>query len=118
MFHTDYIRLSLNLKDPNVIFAETCVEQKIKGATATLTYTPTHCKCKRENTDFLLVKNGFLTSRVKWLHIANRPAYRVKEKATVFFVVNATECSVGCYDKETVVSLTRYKPVDWPYEAT
>ena len=64
MFHNDYIRLSLNLKDPNITFAEkACVEQKIKGVTATLyfatlTYIPTHCNCcDRENTDFLIVKN-------------------------------------------------------------
>ncbi|MFU7519902.1 ISL3 family transposase [Vagococcus salmoninarum] len=111
MFHNDYIRLSLNLKDPNITFAEkACVEQKIKGVTATLyfatlTYTPTHCKCcDRENTDFLLVKNGFLTSRIKWLHLANRPAYIELKKQRFLcrkckrtFVAQSEEVAPSCF---------------------
>ncbi|MFU7519660.1 ISL3 family transposase [Vagococcus salmoninarum] len=111
MFHNDYIRLSLNLKDPNITFAEkACVEQKIKGVTATLyfatlTYIPTHCNCcDRENTDFLIVKNGFLTSRVKWLHLANRPAYIELKKQRFLcrkckrtFVAQSEEVAPSCF---------------------
>lgn len=49
---------------------------------ATLTYTPDKCTCcGMPNKDFSIVKNGFLTSRIKWVSMAHYPTYiRLKQR--------------------------------------
>lgn len=111
MLHTDYIGITLNLKDPNITFDDKiCEERKIKGVTAalyfaTLSYIPTHCECCGfANQGGSIVKNGYLTSRVKWLHMANRPAYiQLKKqrflcrKCQATFVAQSPEIERGCF---------------------
>lgn len=111
MSHTDYIRLMLNLKDQHITFEEkVCEERTAKGVTAssyfaTLTYQPTHCACCGfPNQDYSIVKNGFLTSRITWLNMANRPAYIHLKKQRFLcrlcqatFVAESPEINSGCF---------------------
>lgn len=69
---THCIRTLIDLKDKNISFPENyCEERVIKGRRtkliyATLTYKPACCKrCGCLNTQFSIVKDGFLTSKIK-----------------------------------------------------
>lgn len=82
MPHNHSIRISLDLKDKNVTFNHYfCKEKIVKGILSkvyygTLTYRAKACPCcgvKNEN--YSIVKNGFLTTRIKWLNVTNWPTY-------------------------------------------
>lgn len=111
MSHNDCIRISLDLKDKNIKFEEKfCEAKKIKGVNskvylATLTYTPDNCKsCGMPNQDFSIVKNGFLTSQIKWLSTAHYPTYiRLKKQrflcrnCQATFVAQSEEIQPSCF---------------------
>ena len=111
MSHNDCIRMSLDLKDKNISFEEKfCEVKKIKGTAskvyfATLTYTPKMCACcGTPNESYSIVKNGFLTSMVKWLPMAHYPTY-IKLKKQRFlcrncqatFVAETEEIQSHCF---------------------
>ncbi|UDM80503.1 ISL3 family transposase [Vagococcus fluvialis] len=81
------IRISLDLKDKNITFNQSFCEEKImKGILSkvyygTLTYHAKACPCcgvKNEN--YSIVKNGFLTTKIKWLNTTNWPTYLYLKK--------------------------------------
>ena len=82
MSHNHCIRTSLNLTDKNITFSnEFCETLSYKGHSsllyhATLSYKPDACpKCQALNSDFSIVKNGYLTSQVKWLSQCHMPTF-------------------------------------------
>lgn len=111
MSHNDCIRTALNLKDKNIIFNEKfCEEKKMKGLKsvvyyATLTYRPNHCRqCGVKNECFKIVKNGFLTSKIKWLSTSHQPTYICLKKQRFLcrecqgtFVATSPEIESGCF---------------------
>ena len=87
MSHNHCIRLSLDLKDKNISFDSIfCEEQLIKGVRSKvykgiLTYNPSACPCCGvKNEQFSIVKNGFISSRIKWLSVAHYPTYLLLKK--------------------------------------
>lgn len=111
MSHNDCIRIALSLKDKNIVFEEKfCEERLIKGVNsvlyfATLTYHPTHCqRCGIKNTHFTVVKNGYLTSNVKWLSTSHQPTYIQLKKQRFLcrdcqatFVATSPEIEADCF---------------------
>lgn len=111
MSHNHCIRMSLDLKDKHITFEENfCEEKKIKGVNskiylATLTYSPDQCPCcAMPNNDFSIVKNGFLTSRIKWVSMAHYPTYiRLKKQrflcrnCQTTFVAQSEEIQPSCF---------------------
>lgn len=111
MSYNDCIRISLGLKDHNINFEKKfCEEKKIKGLNSvvyfvTLTYRPTHCRCCGiVNEGFAVVKNGFLTSHIKWLNASHQPTYiRLKKQrflcreCQATFVATSPEIEADCF---------------------
>ena len=105
------IRIALDLKDKNILFDENfCEEKRIKGFRskvyyATLTYQPSHCECcGMKNHSYSIVKNGYLTSRVKWVSSTHYPTYIQLKKhrflcreCGVTFVAQSPEIEQGCF---------------------
>ena len=87
MSHNHCIRVSLDLKDKNISFDSIfCEERLINGVRSKvynglLTYKPLACPCCGiKNEHYSIVKNGFLSSRVKWLSTAHYPTYILLKK--------------------------------------
>lgn len=68
MTHTDYTRNILNIKNPNIIFDENCLEEKTidkvtyKVFHGKLTYIPSlcpNCGCIYESNPDTIIKYGF-----------------------------------------------------------
>lgn len=87
MSHNHCIRTALDLKDKNIYFDSIfCEEKIIKGVRSklfkgVLTYNPSACPCcgiKNEN--YSVVKNGVISSRIKWLSMAHYPTYLLLKK--------------------------------------
>ncbi|AOA02783.1 ISL3 family transposase [Carnobacterium maltaromaticum] len=108
---THCIRTLLDLKDKNISFPENyCEERVIKGRKtkliyATLTYKPVCCtRCGCLNTQFSIVKNGFLTSNIKWISTTHFPTYLVLKKQRFLcrechcsFLAESTEIAKHCF---------------------
>lgn len=108
---THCIRTLLDLKDKNISFPENyCEERVIKGRRtkliyATLTYKPVCCaRCGCLNTQFSIVKNGFLTSNIKWISTTHFPTYLVLKKQRFLcrechcsFLAESTEIAKHCF---------------------
>ncbi|MGL4337131.1 MAG: hypothetical protein ACRCST_09590, partial [Turicibacter sp.] len=81
MSHSHYIRLSLNIKDENIVFPHDFIsEMKIKGVTskvyhATLSYLPSHCPSCGAVCDNKITKHGFKQSRIVLPKTANFNTY-------------------------------------------
>ncbi|MEG0679972.1 MAG: transposase family protein, partial [Carnobacterium sp.] len=111
MSHNNCIQISLDLKDKNITFEEKfCEEKRIKGFKskiffATLTYNPSHCeRCGQKNEAYSIVKNGYLTSRVKWISPTHYPTYiQLKKqrflcrKCETTFVACSSEVDQNCF---------------------
>lgn len=87
MPHNHSIRISLDLKDKNITFNHSFCEEKIvKGILSkvyygTLTYQAKVCPCCGvKNDNYSIVKNGFLTTKIKWLNTTNWPTYLYLKK--------------------------------------
>lgn len=95
---THCIRTLIDLKDKNISFPENyCEERFIKGRRtkliyAIITYKPAFCtRCGCLNTQFSIVKNGFLTSNIKWISTIHFPTYLVLKKQR--FLCRECHCS-------------------------
>ena len=111
MSHNHCIRLSLDLKDKNIYFDSIfCEEQLIKGIRSKiykgiLTYTPSACPCCGiKNEQFSIVKNGFISSRIKWLSVAHYPTYLLLKKQRFLcrhcdssFLAESSEIEKHCF---------------------
>ena len=82
MSHNDCIREGLDLKDKNITFDHIfCESLVIKGKSSKvyhgkLTYQPKCCeRCKKENINHSIVKNGFMFSKIKWISHTRYPTY-------------------------------------------
>ncbi|MDT2747965.1 ISL3 family transposase [Vagococcus fluvialis] len=111
MSHNHCIRTTLDLKDKNIYFDSIfCEEKMIKGVRSklfkgVLTYNPSACPCcgiKNEN--YSVVKNGFISSRIKWLSMAHYPTYLLLKKQRFLcrhchssFLAESLEISKYCF---------------------
>ena len=111
MSHNHCIRTALDLKDKNIYFDSIfCEEKIIKGVRSklfkgVLTYNPSACHCcgiKNEN--YSVVKNGFISSRIKWLSMAHYPTYLLLKKQRFLcrhchssFLAESLEISKHCF---------------------
>ena len=105
------IRISLDLKDKNITFKENFCEDviiktfKSKLYHATLSYIPLFCQCCGiKNEQFQVVKNGYLTSRIKWISTSRFPTYIQLKKQRFLcrscgatFVAQSDEIEPGCF---------------------
>jgi len=90
MTHTDYTRNILNIKDPNIIFDEFFLEEKIinnithKVFRAKLTYQPSSCPicgCLYETNPDTIIKYGFKKNcKIKLDRLANFPTILFLDK--------------------------------------
>ncbi|EHU9665861.1 ISL3 family transposase, partial [Enterococcus faecalis] len=111
MSHNHCIRISLDLKDKNISFdSNFCEEQLIKGVKSKvykgiLTYNPSACPCCGiKNEQFAIVKNGFMSSRIKWLSVAHYPTYILLKKQRFLcrhchssFLAESSEIEKHCF---------------------
>ena len=116
MSHNHCILLSLDLKDKNIYFDSIfCEEQLIKGVRSKvykgiLTYNPSACPCCGvKNEQFSIVKNGFISSRVKWLSVAHYPTYLLLKKQRFLcrhcdssFLAKSSEIDKHCFISKRV----------------
>uniref|UniRef100_UPI0022E344BA transposase family protein n=2 Tax=Vagococcus fluvialis TaxID=2738 RepID=UPI0022E344BA len=116
MSHNHCIRTALDLKDKNIYFDSIfCEEKIIKGVRSklfkgVLTYNPSACHCcgiKNEN--YSVVKNGFISSRIKWLSMAHYPTYLLLKKQRFLcrhchssFLAESLEISKHCFTTNRV----------------
>lgn len=102
MSHNNCIRVSLDLKDTNIyIDSISCEEYVIKGVRSkifkgTLAYKPLACPCCGiKNEDYCIVKNGFISARIKWLSVSHYPTYLLLKKQRFL----CRECHSSFLDK-------------------
>ena len=94
MTHTDYTRNILNIKDPNIIFDENCLEEKTtdkvtyKVFHGKLTYTPSlcpNCGCIYENNPDTIIKYGFKKNcKIKMDKLSNYSTILLLDKQRFF----------------------------------
>ena len=111
MSHNHCIRMSLDLKDNNITFNSIfCEEKIIKGVRSKeykgiLTYKPLACpSCGIKNQNYSIVKNGFISSRIKWLSVAHYPTYLSLKKQRFLcrhcsssFLAESSEIEKHCF---------------------
>ena len=111
MSHNHCIRTSLNLTDKTITFSnEFCETLSYKGHSsllyhATLSYKTDACpKCQSLNSDFSIVKNGYLTSQVKWLSQCHMPTF-IELKKQHFLCKRCSSSFFGNFfrDRKTLV---------------
>lgn len=94
MTHTDYTRNILNIKDPNIIFDENCLEERTinkityKFFHGKLTYSPSscpNCGCIYEHNPDTIIKYGFKKNcRIKLDKLSNYSTILLLDKQRFF----------------------------------